>query len=441
MKPRVNVSRRAFLGGAGVLLALPALNSLVGREAAAEDAVARRILTFYVPNGIHMAKWTPAQTGASYELSPILSPLAKVKKKLLVLTNLNNKPARPDGPGDHASGTSGFLTCRHVVKTEGAGIKNGISMDQVAAEKLKQSTRIASLQLGMDGGSSVGDCDSGYSCAYARNISWASETQPLPKTVSPQVVFDLLFDGFDPEATAADKARRLKYRTSILDYTLADAKRLHPRLGVSDQRKLDEYMTGVFELEERLHKTNAGAACSTIPRPPEGLAYPEKVKLMLDLMVLAFQCDATRVISFMLGNAGSGRSYEFLGITGGHHELSHHQGMQANLDKLEKIDTWEIEQYAYLLEKMDAVIDINGKTLLDNSAVYFSSEIEDGNAHRHTNLPVLLAGSCAGSWTTGQHITYPDAPPLANLFTTMLGAVGAPVNTFGDEGTGPLKLA
>jgi len=441
MKPRMNVSRRAFLGGAGVLLALPALDSLVGHSAAADEAVAKRILTFYVPCGIHMAKWTPALTGASYKLSPILSSLAKVQKKLLVLTNLDNQPAHPDGPGDHAGGTAGFLTCRHVVKTEGAGIKNGISMDQVAAETLKQSTRIASLQLGMDGGSSVGDCDSGYSCAYARNISWASETQPLPKTVSPQVVFDLLFDGFDPEATAADKARRLKYRTSILDYTLADAKRLHPKLGVTDRHKLDEYMTGVSELEKRIQKTNVGAACTTIPRPPEGLDYPEKVKLMLDLMVLAFQCDATRVISFMLGNAGSGRSYEFLGVTGGHHEISHHQGLQENFDKLEKIDTWEVAQYAYLLEKMDAIVEGNGMTMLDNSAVYFSSELEDGNAHRHTNLPVLLAGSGGGAWTTGQHIKYPDGPPLANLFITMLGGVGVPVSSFGDEGTGPLTLA
>ena len=441
MKPRMNVSRRAFLGGAGVLLALPALDSLVGHSAAADEAVAKRILTFYVPCGIHMAKWTPALTGASYKLSPILSSLAKVQKKLLVLTNLDNQPAHPDGPGDHAGGTAGFLTCRHVVKTEGAGIKNGISMDQVAAETLKQSTRIASLQLGMDGGSSVGDCDSGYSCAYARNISWASETQPLPKTVSPQVVFDLLFDGFDPEATAADKARRLKYRTSILDYTLADAKRLHPKLGVSDQHKLDEYMTGVSELEKRIQKTDVGAACTTIPRPPEGLDYPEKVKLMLDLMVLAFQCDATRVISFMLGNAGSGRSYEFLGVTGGHHEISHHQGLQENFDKLEKIDTWEVAQYAYLLEKMDAIVEGNGMTMLDNSAVYFSSELEDGNAHRHTNLPVLLAGSGGGAWTTGQHIKYPDGPPLANLFITMLNAVGVQTSSFGDEGTGPLSLA
>lgn len=441
MKPRFNVSRRGFLGGAGALLALPALDSLIGRGAAADDAIAKRILTFYVPNGIHMQKWTPDTTGPGYTLSPILASLAKVQKKLLVLTNLDNQPAHPDGPGDHAGGTSGFLTCRHVVKTEGAGIKNGISMDQVAAETLKLSTRIGSLQLGMDGGSSVGDCDSGYSCAYARNISWASETQPLPKTVSPQVVFDLLFDGFDPEASAAEKARRLKYRTSVLDYTLADAKALHPRLGVSDRHKLEEYMNGVSELEKRLQKTSVGAACTTIPRPPEGLDYPEKVKLMLDLMVLAFQCDATRVISFMLGNAGSGRSYEFLGVTGGHHEISHHQNLQENFDKLEKIDTWEVEQFAYLLEKMDAIVEGNGATMLDNSAVYFSSELEDGNAHRHTNLPVLLAGSGGGAWKTGQHLAYPEGPPLANLFITMLGAVGVPVATFGDEGTGPLKLA
>jgi hypothetical protein len=432
------ISRRLFLGGAGVVLGLPLFESLLDSRAIA-NKFPKRFLAFYVPNGIHMAKWTPAATGSGYALTPILAPLAKVQPKLLVLSGLDNKPSRPDGPGDHAAGTAGFLTCRHVVKTEGKGIKNGISVDQLAAATLKQETRIGSLQLGTDGGSSVGDCDSGYSCAYARNISWASETQPLPKTVNPQVVFDLLFEGADPQASAAEKAKRQKYRTSVLDYVLADSKTLRPKLGASDRRKLDEYMAGVSDLEARIQKSSMDQ-CTPIARPADNLDYPTTVKTMCDLMVLAFQCDATRVITFMLGNAGSGRSYDFIGVAGAHHEISHHQNAQANFDKLEKIDTWEVAQLAYLLEKMDGVKEANGATMLDNSAVFFSSEIEDGNAHRHTNLPVILAGSCGGAFKPGSHIGLKGGPPMANLFISILAALGISAQTFGDDGTGALAL-
>lgn len=435
---RFKLSRRAFLGGAGVCLALPALESLTPRGARAEVGDARRILAFYVPNGIHMAAWTPAVTGAAYDLTPILSPLVNVKDKLLVLTGLANEPARPDGPGDHAAGTGSFLTCAHVVKTEGANIKNGISMDQVAAGYLSQFTRIPSLQIGIDGGSSVGDCDSGYSCAYARNISWASETQPLPKTVNPQVVWDLLFDGFDPQASAEEIARRKVYRTSVLDSVLSEAESLRLRLGTTDQRKLDEYMNGVRELETKIEKASTAPACTPVDRPPASLPLQEHVKMMLDLTVLAFQCDATRVVSFMLANAGSGRSYPFLMVNEAHHEISHHQGLQENYDKLQIIDTWEVEQLAYLLERLDGIDEGNGTTLLDNSAVFFSSEIEDGNSHSHYNMPILLAGGCGGKFNTGRHVSYSGNPPVANLFISMLNAVGAEVTSFGDNGTGPL---
>ena len=200
-------SRRAFLGGAGVVVALPFLESLLGKSAQADDTWPLRMLAYYVPCGIHMPAWTPSATGSVFTLPPILSPLVNVQQKLLVLTGLANAPARPDEIGDHASGTGSFLTCRHVYKTEGPEIQNGISVDQAAAAVLGQGTQVASLQLGIDGGGSIGDCDSGYSCAYARNISWASETQPLPKTVNPQVAFDLLFQGFDPEATEEELAR------------------------------------------------------------------------------------------------------------------------------------------------------------------------------------------------------------------------------------------
>ncbi len=433
---RHKLSRRIFLGGAGALLALPALEMFSSKTAKAADL--KRIIAFYVPNGIHMPAFTPKEEGTQYALPTILEPLGPLREKLLVLTGLANTPARPDGPGDHAAGTAGFLTCRHVVKTEGANIKNGISMDQIAAAQLGPFTRIPSLQLGIDGGSSAGDCDSGYSCAYARNISWASETQPLPKAVNPQVVWDILFGGFDPEATAEELARQKLYRTSVLDYVLDEANSLSGKLGTTDRRKLDEYMTGISELEKKIQKTDSGPQCTPMNRPPGDLPYPEHVKMMLDLTALAIQCDATRVVSFMLGNAGSGRSYPFLLVNEGHHEISHHQNNPVNHEKLTIVDRWEVEQFGYLLGKLQAIDEGNGVSALDSSAVFFSSEIEDGNSHAHTNLPVLVGGSLGGTFTPGRHVVYPDETPLANLFLSMLQGVGVPIDSFGDNSTGPL---
>lgn len=429
------VSRRWFLGGAGAMVGLPLLESLMPRRLHAEPIpAAKRILAYYVPCGIHMPTWTPSSAGELI-LSPTLMPLEKVRSKLLVLSGLQNLPARPDGPGDHASGTGAFLTCAHPFKTDGTGIKNGISMDQVAANELKKLTRIPSLQLGTDGGGGTGNCDSGYSCAYARNISWASDTQPLPKTTNPQVVFDTIFAGFDPKATLAEQARRLKYKKSVLDYALAEANSLKLKLAATDNLKVDEYMSGIRDLEKKLE--TPVATCSVPTRPVADYAHEAKIKMLSDLMVLAFQCDATRVITFMLGNAGDNRSFDFIGAPGGHHALSHHGGSAASFDALKKIDKWEVTQLAYLLEKMDSIVEPNGMTMLDNSSVFFSSEIEDGDAHRHTNLPVILAGSAGGTFKTGRHVKY-SATPLANLFTSMLNATGVANTKFGQDGTGPL---
>jgi hypothetical protein len=293
------------------------------------------------------------------------------------------------------------------------------------------------MQLGINGGSAIGDCDSGYSCAYARNISWASATQPLQKTTNPGVVFDQIFEGFDPQASAEEKARRLKYRSSVLDYVLADAKTLSARLGTADQQKLDQYMTGVYTVEEQIAKSAAGPSCEIIAKPGSELSYPEHVQVMSDLMVLALQCDATRVITFMLGNAGSNQSYEFIGVTGGHHEISHHQDNPDNFDKLTKIDIWEMQQFAYLLERMDAIEEAEGRTLLDNSLVFLSSEIEDGNSHSHFNMPILLAGTAGGVVQSGRHVVYGDTS-VGQLFVSMLNAVGVEANSFG-EASGPLS--
>jgi len=358
----------------------------------------------------------------------------------MVVSGLANALAKPDGPGDHASGTGAFLTCAHPFKTEGANIQNGISMDQVAANKIGELTRIPSLQLGLEAGGGTGNCDSGYSCAYARNISWASSTQPLPKVTSPGVVFDQIFDGFDPEETSAEKAKRNKYRSSILDYVLADAKALQAKLGKTDKDKLDQYLTGVYDVEEKIKKSETGPVCTIIDKPGEDLGFQEHLAVMHDLMVLALQCDATRVISFMMANAGSNRSYDFIGVTGGHHEISHHQGVQENFDKLTVIDTWEMQQFAALLEAMDAIEETDGRTLLENSSVFLSSEIEDGNSHSHYNMPILLAGTAGGLIKSGRHLSFDGEQSVGKLFLSMLQTVGVTDDTFGDA-QGALDLS
>lgn len=434
------ISRRTLLRGVGAAMALPLLEQMLPSVARAQATGApppRRLVAFYVPNGIHMAKWTPAATGASYTMTEILQPLAPVKSDLLVLTGLANRPAQPDGAGDHASGTGAFITARHPVKTNGAGISNGISMDQVAANAFKQWTKFPSLELGVIGGGSSGDCDSGYSCAYANNISWANATTPLAKEINPQAVFDRLFAAVDPNQTPAAIARRKAYKQSVLDAVKGDSAALKGKLGKTDRTKLEQYEAGIRDIEVRLQSTVPQYSCDPGARPNAPTDIRERTKMMLDLMVLAFQCDVTRVATFMLGNAGNYYVYNFLGLTEGHHTYSHHQGSQANYDALTKIDIWEMEQFSYLLQKMKAVIEPDG-TMLDNSAVFLSSEIEDGDAHRHTNMPVLVAGKAGGNLTPGRHVRYSTEKPVANLFVSLLDAVGVPTTSFGQDSTGPL---
>jgi hypothetical protein len=437
------ISRRTFLRGAGAALALPALEAMAPSLARAQEMgepPPRRILAYYVPNGIHMRAWTPAQTGDQWELTPILAPLAAVKSDLLVVSNVSNLPARPDGPGDHASGTGAFLTASHPFKTEGTNIQNGISMDQVAATAIGSRTLFPSLQLGAEGGGSTGNCDSGYSCAYARNISWAGPQTPLAKEVNPSAVFDRLFSGFDPEASGEQIRKRKLYKLSILDFVREDASRLKVRLGKTDQRKMDEYLTAVRELETRIRAQEEAPLCDPGTRPEGGGDVRARVRNMSDLMVLAFKCDLTRVITFMLGNAGSNRVYDFLGIGEGHHQISHHQDMQANFEMLQTIDTWEIEQLAYLLQALKRETDADGTPILDNTVVFFSSEIEDGNSHSHRSLPILLAGKGGGLLRTGRHVRFGSEQKIADLFIALLRTVGVEVSSFGDDGTSPLSL-
>ena len=431
-------SRRAFLGSASAVLALPWLESALPRSVArAQAASPTRFLGYYVPCGIRMVDWTPAAEGAAYDLPTILEPLLDIQSSVSVLTGLANMPARPDGPADHASGTGAFLTAAHPYKTEGADIKNGISLDQRLAEMLGGETSLRSLQIGIDGGGSAGGCDSGYSCAYARNVSWSGPATPMPKLTDPAIVFDRLFAGFDSQATAQDVATRLRRSSSVLDHVLADATSLSARLGSRDQRKLDEYMTGVRELEKRLQDGSSGPACDPGERPMSDLTFQEHLAAMNDLMVLSFECDVTRFTTFMLGNAGSGRSYDFLGVSGGHHDISHHQNDATKLASLTTIGRWEVEQFVALLQRMQAV-DEGGESLLDHSVVFFSSEIEDGDSHAHVNMPILLAGGASGAFNPGRHVRFDNGESVGNLFVSILQAFGLHDTTFGDDGSAPL---
>jgi hypothetical protein len=361
-----------------------------------------------------------------------LAPLEPHRSHTLVLSGLNNRPGRSDGGGDHAAGTGAFLTCTHVRKTAGADILNGVSVDQLLAPVLSAGLAYPSLELGTDGGSAVGDCDTGYSCAYARSIAWSGPTTPLPKQTSPSAVFDRLFAGFDPDATEAEILRRQMYRKSVLDSALGEATSLRAQLGKTDQAKLDEYLNSVRELETRVDQPIN--VCRPGAPPPSGLPFPMRSRAMIDLIAIAFACDLTRVVTFMLGNAGSNNTYGHIGISEAHHELSHHMMVAATNDKLTQIDTWEIGELAYLCSKLAAIDDGDGATALDNTVVFCSSEIEDGDSHSHNNLPVVVVGGGGGSIVTGTHRRYSGAP-MAELFIALMNGLGRPTTTFGDDGT------
>jgi hypothetical protein len=439
------LSRRTVLRGLGTAIALPWLEAMAP-EAGAAASVGRpaplRMAFLYVPNGVHMADWTPSKTGSDFQLPHILEPLAPVKDDLLVLTGLaqRNAEALGDGGGDHARSLATFLTGCHPKKTDGANIRAGISVDQVAALKVGQQTRFASLELGCDRGAQSGNCDSGYSCAYSSNISWRSETTPMAKEVNPRLVFDRLFASQVAGENAAARAKRALYKRSILDFVAEDAGTLKSRLGVSDRRKVEEYLTGVRELEVRMARAEESPAGNLRDTPkPQGVPkdYEEHIRLMYDLMVLAFQGDVTRIATFMYANEGSSKSYHFIGVPEGHHDLSHHGGDPKKHEKIKKINRFHITQFAYFLQKLKAIKE-GDATLLDRSMIVYGSGISDGDRHNHDDLPVLLAGKGSGTIHTGRHVKLDKSTPLNNLYLAMLDRVGAPIDRLGDS-TGRLE--
>lgn len=441
MKQRI--SRRTVLKGLGTAIALPWLESLsAGLAAAGEAVLPKRLAWVYVPNGVHMPDWTPRREGVLQELPWIVEPLAPFRESLTFLSGLTCDKARPngDGAGDHARAMSAYLTGAQPRKTHGADIKAGISADQLAAKFLGAETKFASLELGTDRGMNAGNCDSGYSCAYSNTISWRSETTPNAKEVDPRQVFERLFGNGIPEETNAARVRRDLLRKSILDFVTDDARRLHAKLGGTDKRKLDEYLTAIREIERRITRTGKAAPSPTpgIERPT-GIPpdYAEHVKLLCDLLVLAFQTDQTRIATLVFANEGSNRSYRFIGVPEGHHDLSHHGNDPDKQNKIRQINRFHVELLAYLLGKLKAVPESNG-SLLDNCLIAYGSGNSDGDRHNHDDLPILLAGKGGGTIRTGRHIRYARETPLTNLWLAMLNRAGAPATQLGDS-TGLLE--
>jgi hypothetical protein len=438
------ISRRTVLRGIGTAIALPWLESIMPRlSLAAPGGLPRRMAFFSVPNGVHMPDWTPKREGPLDVLPPILASLEPLKSSVAVLTGLALDGGRPhrDGPGDHARSAASFLTGAHPYKTAGKDIRNGVSVEQAAAERVGRLTRFASLELGCERSGQAGNCDSGYSCAYSSNISWRTPTSPMSKEVNPRAVFDRLFG--PAELTAEDRARHARQerrRKSILDFAAEDAAELRRKLDPSDGRKLDEYLYAVRDVERRLQKAETAAASLPAGGPPAGTPkeFAEHVRLMMDMIVLAFQTDSTRIVTFMYLNEGNNRSYPEIGVRAGHHELSHHGRNPEKQAQISKINRYHLGLLAEFLQKLDAAKEGDG-TLLHSAMIVYGSGLSDGDRHNHDDLPILLAGRGGGTILGGRHLRYPKETPLTNLYLAMLDRMGAVMPKFSDS-TGELEL-
>ncbi len=441
---RKPLSRRTLLRGLGTAMALPALEAMsptavFGATRTRALAPPTRAVWIYVPNGIHIQDWRPTSLGADYALPWILEPLKEHKPHLSVLMGLDQQKARAngDGPGDHARASAVFLTGVQPLKTNGA-VRLAKSADQVAADAIGSETPFRSLVVGCEGARISGQCDSGYSCAYSGHLSWLSEKTPAGKERNPRLVFERLFrDGtnLDNErALAMREARRL----SIIDYVLADARRLRQKLGKTDKDKLEEYFDGIRELERRLEFSRERREQAVpLSKAPDGIPdnHGEHQRLLYDVITLAFETDSTRLATFLVGNEGSNRAHKEVGVTQGHHSISHHGKDPAKQESLRKINRAHVEQLAYFLKRLSAVKE-EGKTLLDSSMIVYGSGIADGNTHAHHDLPILLTGR-GGGIETGQAVRYPDKTPLNDLHLAMLERLGAPATSLGD-GRAPL---
>ncbi|MBP6602549.1 MAG: DUF1552 domain-containing protein [Verrucomicrobiales bacterium] len=439
--------RRIFLKGLGAGIAVPWLETFAraGVLAAEKSSLGTtatgaplRTAFLYKPNGVNISNWALAGTGSDFKLEGTHAPYANFKDDLHFFGKLEhqNGTAGGDGGGDHARANASFLTGARPRKTAGADIKLGVSVDQVIANHIGDETRFSSLEFSCDEVRKAGVCDSGYSCAYQFNLSWRSDTTPMTPESNPRHVFERLFGSGTKGERKKGFALRNQRQRSILDFVLEDAKQLNQQLGRNDQLKLDEYMTGVREIERRIEKSETfGLPDVPNAEAPAGIptSYEEHVRLMMDMLVLAFETDSTRVVSFLLAHDGSNRSFKEVGVSEGHHSISHHQNKPDLLEKLAKIDLFYSQQFAYFLEQLKSRKDVDGNTLLHNSIVVWGSGLADPNSHRHTDLPIVVAGQGGGTIKTGLHTDLGQATPMSNLFLSFLDRYGIKEERFGDS--------
>jgi len=445
--PSRSFSRRGFLRGAGLCLALPVLESLPGSKALAATSLPKAATTasgmplrmgfVAFANGSNYERWLPKGDGRDYELNETFAPMAELKDRFQIITNLAHDAANNwgDGPGDHARSGASFLTGCHAWKTLGSRLHLGISVDQIAARQVGHLTRLDSLQLGVEGARLYGSCDTGYPCAYQYNISWASESLPLAPEANPRLVFEKLFGGGSAAERAENLRQRLARRKSVLDFVLEDARSLNRNLGRNDRQKLDEYLAGIRKIETQIEK----AERFELPEPTIGepagppADHQAHVELMYDLMALAFQTDSTRVVSFCVAPEGSNRPFPTLGISEGHHFLTHHAGSKDKILKVAQIERWYMERFAKFLRTLDSMKDADGTSVLHNSMIVYGCAIGDGNRHNHDELPVVLAGHGGGTLQAGRHLKLGQPTPMTNLYTSMLDRMGVQAEKVGDS--------
>lgn len=433
-----SASRRAFLGGLGAAITLPFLPSLLPRGARAEASAAGpvRVLWWYSPNGHYPSAFHPAGVGALGTLPRVLEPLERHAHRMTVVSGLQNLVAEVAIPGDHVRGLAGSLTCRPITRTTGGVLQNGTSVDQVLAQARAGLTPYASLELGTTEILSSDQCDSGYACAY-RNISWSSPTTPAARMSQPSTVFERLYGGLLEGGDPAERAQRLARRQSVLDGALDEVAAVQSYLSRSDRARLDEYLTGLRAIEERLAGSAEDPTCDLPGVPPRGLVvYRDAIPLLHDLLANAFACDLTRVASLMLELGGNEEFVPFLGFQEGSHQMSHHGSDPVKIEKYITVSQWRMGLLAGLLDRLEAIPEGSG-SVLDNTLVVLFSEVNDGHTHTHRDLPIALFGGAGGAHVGGRHLRFDDTP-LANLHASVLSLAGVPTPTFGADGTGTL---
>jgi len=430
------ISRRTILRGAGTAVALPLLDAMIPALApAATTAPVRRFGVVYHPNGVIYDKWLPTGSGSKFELSPTLKALEPFKDKLIVVTGLFSDPAEPygDGGGDHSRACGSYLTGVHVKKSDSL-LENAVSMDQIAAKAFENETQLSSLQMTSDENSLLGSCDLGYSCAYSSTVSWLTPTLPLMAENNPRVLFERMFGASD-STDARVRATRLKQDRSLLDSVNDRVSQLQRKLGTADNRKMDDYLTALRDVERRIQKAEEQSSkeLPDVPQPagiPDG--FVDHVRLLYDLQLLAYQSDLTRVITFMYGREQTGRPYPQIGVSEGHHPLTHHQNDPVKMEKCTRIQRHHIELFTEYLVKLRNTPDGDG-SLLDHVILLFGSGISNSDRHTHGPLPTFVVGGGAGTLKGGRHLIYPEHTPLTNLQLTLLNKLGVPAETLGDS--------